>query len=124
MSRAPAVKRVLCVEDNPDTCTLVAAVLPEFEIVSATTVAEAWQLYNEERFCLIIIDYHLEDGSGLDFCERIRKHDYLTPVVIISGDDQLTYADVRMAGAQRFITKGSVRFVDDLTAAANALHVT
>jgi DNA-binding response OmpR family regulator len=124
MPLASETKSVLCVEDSSDTCGLISAILPGFDVVSSATLTEAWELYGTRRFSLIIIDFHLEDGSGLDLCERIRKRDYLTPIVIISGDHELSEAEVRMAGAQRFITKGTVTFIDDLMSAVGALHVT
>jgi DNA-binding response OmpR family regulator len=116
-------KRILCVEDDPDTCRLVSAFLPEFEIVSVATVKDATHRHAEEKFSLIITDYHLADGSGLHLCEQIRSSDYLTPIVVISGDHELTVADVRIAGAQRLITKGSVTFLDELRSATELLHV-
>ena len=116
--------RILCVEDDLDTCKLVGAVLPEFEIISADTIKRAWQYYIDQKFSLIITDYHLADGNGLDLCERIRAKDYLTPIVVISGDVELTEADVKIAGAQKLITKGSVTFLDDLFSSASLLHVT
>jgi CheY-like chemotaxis protein len=120
---AERAKRILCVEDDLDTCKLVGAVLPGFEIISANTVKLAWQHYIDQKFSLIITDFHLTDGSGLRLCERIRERDYLTPIVVISGDVELTEADVKIAGAQKLITKGSVTFLDDLFSSASLLHV-
>src|SRR3954447_12343361 len=121
---AERAKRILCVEDDLDTCKLVGAVLPGFEIISANTVKQAWQHYIDQKFSLIITDFHLTDGNGLRLCERIRERDYLTPIVVISGDVELTEADVKIAGAQKLITKGSVTFLDDLFSSASLLHVT
>ena len=123
MSTAPKKKRVLCLEDDIDTCKLIATILAGYEIISATTVTEAWRLYNDQPFSLIVVDYRLTDGNGVDFCDRIRKNDFLTPVIFISGDPNLTDAEVRMAGGQRLLKKGSPTFVDDLYANAQTLAV-
>jgi len=123
MAPIEKAKRILCVEDDLDTCKLVSAFLPEFDLVSVATVKDAMRRHTEEKFSLIITDYHLIDGSGLDLCERIRSNDYLTPIVVISGDHELTIADIRIAGAQRLIAKGSVTFLDELRSATDLLHV-
>src|SRR5690348_2040738 len=121
MTSFKTTKRILCVEDDPDTCRLVSAFLPDFEIVSVDSYKEAMSRHAEENFSLIITDYHLSDGSGLYLCEQIRLNDYLTPIVVISGDHELTDADIRIAGAQRLITKGSVTFLDELRSATELL---
>ena len=123
MSTALGKKRVLCLEDDIDTCKLIATILSSYEIVSATTMSEAWRLYNDQKFSLIVIDYRLTDGNGIDFCDKIRRNDFLTPVIFITGDPTLTDAEVRMAGGQRLIKKGSPTFVDDLYANALTLAV-
>jgi CheY-like chemotaxis protein len=123
MTSFKTTKRILCVEDDLDTCRLVSAFLPDFEIVSVDSYKEAMGRLAEEKFSLIITDYHLSDGSGLYLCEQIRLNDYLTPIVVISGDHELTDADIRIAGAQRLITKGSVTFLDELRSATELLHV-
>ena len=123
MTTFQKAKRILCVEDDADTCRLVSAFLPEFEIVSVENVKEALICHAKEKFSLIITDYHLADGSGLHLCEQIRSSDYLTPIVVISGDHELTDVDIRIAGAQRLITKGSVTFLDELRSATELLHV-
>jgi CheY-like chemotaxis protein len=124
MSIAPRTHRVLCVEDSLDTCKMIATILSGYEIVTATSLGEAWRLYNGQPFSLIVLDYRLGDGDGLEFCERVRSQDFLTPIIFITGDPGLTEADVRMAGGQRLIRKGLPSFLDDLFANARTLAVT
>ena len=124
MSSAPTIQRVLCVEDSLDTCKMIATVLTGFEIISATSAKEAWRLYNDQLFSLIVLDYRLEDGNGIEICERIRAQDFQTPIVFITGDPDLTEADVRMVGAQRLVRKGAPTFIDELFSHVNHLAVT
>jgi len=119
----PRKKRVLCLEDDIDTCRLIARVLSGYEIVPATTMSEAWELYNEQSFSLLVVDYRLTDGNGVEFCDRVRRLDFMTPVIFISGDPSLTEAEVRMAGGQRLLRKGSSTFIDDLYANVQMLAV-
>ena len=124
MSIAPRTQRVLCIEDNLDTCRMIATVLSAYEIISAASIGEAWRLYNGQSYSLIVLDYRLADGNGIEFCERVRRQDFQTPIIFITGDPSLTDADIRMAGAQRLIRKGNPTFVADLFADAKTLAVT
>lgn len=125
MSKPHQPKRVLCVEDDADTCRMIAAVLaPGYEIVSALSAAEAWRLYNDGPFSLVILDYRLGDGDGLKLCERIRQQDFQTPIIFISGDPNISEATVRISGAQRLIRKGAPGFLDEIYAHAQILSVT
>jgi DNA-binding response OmpR family regulator len=123
MSSAHEKKRVLCVEDNPDTCHMITTVLSGFEIVSAFSVEEAWRLYNNETFSLIILDYRLDDGNGIELCERIRRRDYQTPIIFMTGHSDIGEANVRMAGGQRLVRKGDPAFLDSIRNCANTLAV-
>ena len=124
MSGTRSPKRILCVEDDLDTCKLIKTVLSGFELICAETAESAWNLFNGQIFSLVILDYHLPQGvSGLELCERIRSHDYSTPVVVVSGDPELSESRVRIAGGQQLITKGSPTFIDDLYKAAKNLAI-
>ena len=125
MSTAPNRKRVLCIDDDPNTCRMVAAVLsPEYDIVSALSAEEAWQRYYEGPFSLVILDYRLCDSNGLDICERIRRQDFLTPVIFITGDPNISETTVRIAGGQRLVRKGDPSFLDEIYKNAQILAVT
>jgi DNA-binding LacI/PurR family transcriptional regulator len=53
----------------------------------------------------------------------VRRTDFQTPIIFITGDDSLSEAKVRMAGGQRLIQKDSLTFVDDLIAESDSLSV-
>ena len=55
--------KILCVEDDADTCELITAVLPEFDVVSVQTKNEAIEKAREGGFFVILMDYHLPDGT-------------------------------------------------------------
>ena len=125
MSTPHKDKRVLCIEDDADTCRMIAAVLaPGYEMVSALSSAEAWHLYNDGPFSLVIMDYRLGDGDGVALCERIRRQDYQTPIIFITADPNISETTIRIAGGQRLIRKGHPNFLDQLYAYAQILSVT
>src|SRR6185503_6283222 len=66
--------RILHVDDNQDTRLLMAAVLgdAQYGVMTAGTVSEAMQLANEIEFDLFILDIRLDDGSGIELCQKLR----------------------------------------------------
>lgn len=111
METAQGKKRLLCVEDNPDICELVSAILTDFQVISANSIAEAWDRYDEHDYSLIVLDYHLTDGTGLEFCKKLRSLDPLVPVIFFTSDPEITIAMVRQSGAQGLVSKGDPDFV-------------
>jgi CheY-like chemotaxis protein len=67
--------RILHVDDNQDTRLLMAAVLgdAQYGVMTAGTVSEALQLAREIEFDLFILDIRLEDGTGIELCEKLRE---------------------------------------------------
>jgi DNA-binding response OmpR family regulator len=96
-------RRILCIEDDADTCELLAVWLGLYNcsVTSAATMAGGVQLAQEEEFDLYIIDSRLPDGTGVEVCSRIRSFDSDTPIMFWTGDDD--HASV--AGVQAFIAK-------------------
>jgi DNA-binding response OmpR family regulator len=117
----PTPKRILCVEDNPDLCELVAAILLEYQVTSASGVEEAWQKLAEMEFALVVLDYHLIDGDGVALCRRIREAGMQMPILFITSDDDLTEQRVREAGGQVLVPKRDPRFIDELLEAVEKL---
>ena len=81
-------ERILCVEDDADTRTLLTTMLgfSDLEAVSVPGVEEALPLMKDERFSLYVLDGGLRRGGpGLSLCERIRAVDPHKPIVIFSG---------------------------------------
>jgi DNA-binding response OmpR family regulator len=116
-------KRVLCVEDNPDECDLIREILSGYEVVCAPTMKEANTLLAGERFDLIIIDEHLTDGSGMELCRHITDLSLGPRVIMITGDPYITELEVRNAGAEALLGKGSNEYFDRLRRLANKLSL-
>src|SRR3569832_1367985 len=67
--------RVLVVEDSAIYRSLIKAVLSHhsYEVRFAASKNEGLQLYQDFVPDLVITDWGLPDGTGLDLCEHIRK---------------------------------------------------
>lgn len=103
--------RILCVEDDPDTCELLTALLGYhgFEAVCVPDVAAALSLIEKERFRLYVLDGQLPGVSGLSLCQEIRAADKRTPVVIFSANARESDREAGMrAGADAYIFKPDI----------------
>lgn len=100
--------RILCVDDDADTCDLFSTWLTQldYEVKTVPTLAVAFELAGEEKFDLYMLDMRFPDGSGLDFCKRIRERDGKTPVIFCSGDVRENIKEQAFeAGATDFLAK-------------------
>src|SRR5438309_11094978 len=93
-------EKILCIEDEPDTCRMLQVLLPDFELISASTKAEAVEKAREGNFALIFMDYLLPDGTGEEACRIIRYFDQKTPILFITGSATFTETKARSIGAQ------------------------
>jgi DNA-binding response OmpR family regulator len=99
-------RRILCIEDDADTCELLATWLSLHNclVSSASTMARGVEMAQEQVFDLYLIDSRLPDGTGVEVCSRIRAFDPHTPILFWSGDEEGD-DHAYVAGAQAFIAK-------------------
>jgi DNA-binding response OmpR family regulator len=107
-------KRILCVEDDPDTRAFLRYVLKSYELVPVSTKAEALERVAAESFALCLLDYSLPDGTGEEFCKHLRIFDSKTPVLFVTATDSVPETKARSIGAQGAIRKARVDFVSEL----------
>jgi DNA-binding response OmpR family regulator len=104
----PHTRRVLCVDDDQDTCTMLSGLLGlvDCQVVTAATAAEALGLMARERFDLYLLDNWLPGGSGVELCREIRRADPATPIVFYSGAGlESEREEALAAGAQIYLVK-------------------
>jgi DNA-binding NarL/FixJ family response regulator len=107
-------RRLLVVEDNPETrqwiCATLENTFADIEFASAGTIREAEALLFgsiRRTFDVALLDIALPDGSGIDLIRRIvRELPGTTPVVITIYDDDATLFEALAAGAMGYILKG------------------
>jgi two-component system OmpR family response regulator len=113
--------RILCIEDEPNTCELFQIILPQFEIVSAFTIAQGVELASKRDFSLIFVDYYLPDGYGDEACRKIRELDQETPILFVTASTRISERIAHSLGAQGILKKQSPTFIDDLRSRATEL---
>jgi DNA-binding response OmpR family regulator len=99
-------RRILCVEDNQDTCEVVGFIFREYEMVFAGTIGDAIPYIENELFDLYMLDNWLPDGSGVQLCRKIRALRPDSPIVFTSAVGMRGDIDEALsAGADRYILK-------------------
>ena len=104
--------RILCVEDNEDTCELLTVMLglSDIEAVAVPTMAEAARLIRAGRFDLYVIDGRLPDSDGAALCVEIRRADKATPVVFFTGRAHEADREAALlAGANAYVVKPDIK---------------
>ena len=101
--------KILCIEDDEDTCDLVTFVFKNAGCEVESCGQEAClRLIHEEKFSAIVLDNYFHGLSGIDICREIRSVDQITPVIFLSGEVRKAEIDKAMAaGANAYLTKPS-----------------
>jgi len=100
------LSRVLCVDDDKDTCELLSVIFPEFEFIFAHSIGDALPYIDGQNAELYILDNWLPDGSGVELCEAIRTMNIRVPIVFTSAAARNRDRDEALAaGADRYIVK-------------------
>ena len=99
-------KRILCVEDDRDTCEVLNFVMTDYEFTAVHTVGEAHPLIDAGEYDLYILDNWLPDGTGLELCVHIRNSGTRAPILFTSAIGQRKDIDDAIAaGADRYLVK-------------------
>ena len=101
------MKRLFLLEDDLSLINGLSFALKKqgYEIVVARTTLEADTLWADGTYDLVILDVSLPDGSGFDFCKKIRQTSKV-PVMFLTAADEET--DIIMGldiGGDDYITK-------------------
>ena len=96
-----------------DDCEIVAASVTRvlrgsgFDVTVAGSCTEARQLVQERRFWAFVLDVQLEDGSGLDLAEWLKRGGYARLAVLHTGSALAPDAQDRAKNLALVVTKGA-----------------
>lgn len=84
---AQSSKRILVVDDDPDTCALIVDVLTEdgYTVCSCLSGERALEALRQERFDLVLADIKMPRVSGFDLLGRIRDTGRDTKVIMMTA---------------------------------------
>jgi DNA-binding response OmpR family regulator len=99
--------KILCIEDDVDTCELVTFVFHNAGYkVETCSQADCLKLIHEEKFKAIILDNYFDGLSGIEICRKIRSSDQTTPVIFLSGEARQAEIDKALeTGANAYLIK-------------------
>jgi len=81
------MSRILVVDDEINICILYAEELTEegYEVVTASSTAEAVEKLQQMEFDLVVLDIKLKNESGIDLLQKIVKERHEMPVILCSA---------------------------------------
>jgi CheY-like chemotaxis protein len=100
------VSNILIVEDNPDIAQLYQRLFFQHQTAIYTDTASAIEALSHQCPDLIILDFHLPAGHGLDVLDFVRSQPEMAhiPVLGISADDLLK-SKAKAKGLSAFFPK-------------------
>ncbi len=96
--------KILIVEDDRALNSGIALSLRGDDVCQAFCIKEAEGLF-DGSIDLIILDINLPDGSGLDFCRRIRETSRVPIIFLTANDMEIDIVTGLETGADDYITK-------------------
>jgi DNA-binding response OmpR family regulator len=107
-----AKRRVVCVDDDQDTGTLLTSLLrrEDCEVVMVNTLAEALEMSRDKPFDLYVLDVWFAEGGGVGLCRRVREAAPEAPLVVYSSASRMDDRQgALVAGASAFVKKPDAR---------------
>jgi len=87
-------KKVLLVDDEPRLIESLSILLENcYKTYKATNGIEAWEMVKNNDVDAIILDIVMPDMDGLDFLKKLRGEGNKVPVIIVTGNSCLEYAE-------------------------------
>lgn len=83
--------KILIIEDDHSLLenTRVQFIKAGFGVDTAATAEEGLSLLNTNEYDSIVLDINLPDGSGFEICEKVRKQENTTPIIIMTARDSV-----------------------------------
>jgi len=100
--------KILIIDDNKEILFGLEKLLNDanFYIHTATNLAQAKEALEQYEYDLIILDWMLPDGSGVEFLAQLRKEFYTTAVLLLSSKSEIEEkVEALDAGADDYLQK-------------------
>ena len=103
------MKTILIVDDQPNILKVMKANLSHhgYRVITAHSAHEAWSyIQKEPALDMVITDYKLNGMNGIELLKKIRSHNPVIPVLIITAYGNIENAvEAMKAGANNYLTK-------------------
>ena len=76
-----------------------------FALDTAQTLAEAEVLWSDGKYDLLVLDVSLPDGSGFDFCQKVRRTSNVPILFLTASDEEMNIIMGLELGGDDYLTK-------------------
>lgn len=99
--------KILFVEDDLPLALGIEYTLKQegFDVIHAKNLEEAREKYKSLDFNIILLDVMLPDGSGYDFCRKIRKESEVPIIFMTACDEEVNVVLGLDMGGDDYVTK-------------------
>ena len=101
------MERILLLEDDKSLVTGLTLALGRegYALSTARTLAEADALWQAGRYDLLMLDVTLPDGTGFDFCQKVRRTSGVPILFLTASDEEMDIITGLDLGGDDYITK-------------------
>jgi signal transduction histidine kinase/ligand-binding sensor domain-containing protein/AraC-like DNA-binding protein len=99
---------ILIVDDDEDFCRYLKKELVDYNILVSNSGNKAWKQLLSVLPDVVVTDYLMPDGNGLDLCQRIKSNpetDSIPVIILTSEDSENIQMQSMQLHADRFLTK-------------------
>ena len=99
--------RILVVDDDPQIRRVmrVTLVAQGFEVRDARSAEQTFEILEQEKFDLVLLDINLPGAGGLDVCRHVRTSSDAAIIMLTVRDTENDKIEALDAGADDFVTK-------------------
>lgn len=105
------IKKVLLIDDNPDTVTILSDILTEkgYEVITSNNPGDGLIKVKKENPDIVLLDTQMPGMDGFEVCAAIKKGTGKVPKVIIytATIGAVNARKAKLAGADDYIVKTS-----------------
>lgn len=107
MERDEILSRIFLLEDDLSLINGLSFAFRKEGFITdvARTVREADALWAEGKYDLLVLDVSLPDGSGFEFCEKIRQVSKVPVIFLTASDEEMSIIMGLDIGGDDYITK-------------------
>lgn len=99
---------ILIVDDDEDFCNFLKKELVDYNIIISNSGNKAWKQLLSVHPDVVVTDYLMPDGNGLELCQRIKSNpetDFIPVIILTSEGSENIQMQSMQLHADRFLTK-------------------